>query len=278
MPEKRIDLEDVFIGAPCCYGWENMTGDSKTKVCGGCDKSVFNLAEFSAPEAQALIDLHQDAACLHITRDFDGKILTKENKLKFQIEKQFRRALFSILSIAISMSQALAKSGDPKVKSTNGKASGLYDSNIFQTKSYVVDGHPCFTAPSKKHSEKTQPKPEKPAKKELDFNPSWLKTGNNENSQKDYVNKRVFLLYKAAKEAAVQGKCTESLYRFKDALELAKQTKQDPAFVKLIEAAYQKQQKIHETQSGQRRLRRQASPVKKASPTLPEGAPIPDFK
>ena len=46
-----VDLNRLIIPNPCDFGWENMTGDDKRRLCSQCDRYVYNLSEMTAREA-----------------------------------------------------------------------------------------------------------------------------------------------------------------------------------------------------------------------------------
>ena len=48
-------LDGIRIASPCPVSWDRMTGDERVRHCDECQLSVYNIAELTRPEAEALI-------------------------------------------------------------------------------------------------------------------------------------------------------------------------------------------------------------------------------
>jgi len=70
-----IPLEAVRVAAPCHADWNAMTGDSRTRFCGSCEKHVYNLSGMPRPEAEDLIRLHEGNLCVRFARRADGTVV-----------------------------------------------------------------------------------------------------------------------------------------------------------------------------------------------------------
>lgn len=77
---RTIDLNKVGIASPCTMNWERMQGDARVRHCGDCKLNVFNVAELSKAEAEALIakTLKGERVCVRLQRREDGTIITKD--------------------------------------------------------------------------------------------------------------------------------------------------------------------------------------------------------
>lgn len=45
----------VVVPNPCSFPWEEMIGDERTRVCGGCNKHVYNIVGMSEEEIGQLL-------------------------------------------------------------------------------------------------------------------------------------------------------------------------------------------------------------------------------
>lgn len=80
-----VDLNRLIIPNPCDFGWQNMTGDDQRRLCGQCDRHVYNLSAMTADEAIELIESTEGKICGRLQRRCDGTVVTKargESRLK----------------------------------------------------------------------------------------------------------------------------------------------------------------------------------------------------
>lgn len=77
---KQVDLSKMRIASPCPMSWDKMQGDQRTRHCGECKLNVFNVAELSKEEAEALIakSLRGERVCVRLLKRADGTIITKD--------------------------------------------------------------------------------------------------------------------------------------------------------------------------------------------------------
>ncbi|MGC2238988.1 MAG: carboxypeptidase-like regulatory domain-containing protein [Pyrinomonadaceae bacterium] len=78
MTGQKFDVNKLRIASPCSVGWENMSGDEKTRFCKLCSLSVYNISELSGAEAQKLIKKTEGRICGRIYRRADGTVITKD--------------------------------------------------------------------------------------------------------------------------------------------------------------------------------------------------------
>ena len=101
MKKKDYLVNEIFIGAPCNVDWDEMEGDKQVRNCLGCNKSVYNLSEFTLDEAEKLIQTQGDKICLLMERDHDGKPITQTNQKEFNfpaILKGIAASVFEFIS------------------------------------------------------------------------------------------------------------------------------------------------------------------------------------
>lgn len=77
---KKINLDKIQISSPCTEDWNQMTGDERARHCQKCKLNVYNIAEMTRSEAEALIasGLKNKRVCVRIFRRNDGTVMTKD--------------------------------------------------------------------------------------------------------------------------------------------------------------------------------------------------------
>lgn len=85
MPNELPILNQVRIDAPCPASWDEMTGDSKSRHCEHCDKSVFFLSNMTAAEAARVVRENPNDLCARIAvRKSDGTLITQPERSLMQ--------------------------------------------------------------------------------------------------------------------------------------------------------------------------------------------------
>ncbi len=69
---------DIRIAKPCGQTWTAMKGDEQVRHCGACRKNVYNIAEMTEKEIEALIRRTEGHFCARIYRRTDGRVLTAD--------------------------------------------------------------------------------------------------------------------------------------------------------------------------------------------------------
>jgi len=68
-------LPNIRIASPCRADWDQMTGDERVRMCGSCNKHVYNLSSMTRDEAEALIVEKEGKLCVRYFQRRDGTIL-----------------------------------------------------------------------------------------------------------------------------------------------------------------------------------------------------------
>lgn len=68
-------LPNIRIASPCRADWDQMTGDERVRMCGSCNKHVYNLSSMTRDEAEALIVEKEGKLCVRYFQRSDGTIL-----------------------------------------------------------------------------------------------------------------------------------------------------------------------------------------------------------
>ena len=59
-------LDQISVASPCHESWGNMQGDERARFCGQCRKHVYNFAEMTRPEIEALVVAKEGKFCATI--------------------------------------------------------------------------------------------------------------------------------------------------------------------------------------------------------------------
>jgi hypothetical protein len=115
---QSLNIDRIRIATPCPIGWEQMTGDNRVRFCELCQLNVYNIAELSRTETEALIASTEGRICARMYRRADGTVLTKDcpvglRALRLRVSKKVAAvfaAIASISSVALGQKSA-AKDG-----------------------------------------------------------------------------------------------------------------------------------------------------------------------
>lgn len=78
MADAKFNLDLIEVASPCPVPWESMQGDTRVRHCGQCRKNVYQLAEMTRNEAEALIMGAQGEVCVQLYRRADGTVVTRD--------------------------------------------------------------------------------------------------------------------------------------------------------------------------------------------------------
>lgn len=71
-------LAKVKIASPCNQNWDSMEGDSRTRFCTVCSKSVYNISDMPEQEASEFLSNQSQSICIRLFRRKDGTIITDD--------------------------------------------------------------------------------------------------------------------------------------------------------------------------------------------------------
>ncbi|MBA3993807.1 MAG: hypothetical protein C0469_09795 [Cyanobacteria bacterium DS2.3.42] len=107
-------LQNVCIAIPCSVDWNTMKGNDEVRLCGGCDKNVYNISAMSKKRAEEVLS-GPTLPCLQLSRRDDGTLVTDEcPKILRPIRSSWAKLVGSFLSLLAAMSPQLASASDDK--------------------------------------------------------------------------------------------------------------------------------------------------------------------
>lgn len=78
MSEKKFNVNDLRVAAPCHIGWETMAGDERKRFCQSCRLNVYNISAMTAREAEDFITKAEGRVCIRLYKRADGTVLTRD--------------------------------------------------------------------------------------------------------------------------------------------------------------------------------------------------------
>lgn len=129
---SRTNLEQLRISSPCPANWDEMKGDDQVRHCKLCRLNVYNFAEMSRPEIEAVIQKSEGKLCVRLYRRQDGTVITRDCPKGLRALKQ--RA---VKRLALAASLVLSAIGCGPQAENIRKATGL---SIFGTGTSVTMG------------------------------------------------------------------------------------------------------------------------------------------
>ena len=153
-----INLDVLTIRTPCTVSWHGMEGNERVRFCNECKLPVYNFAQFTRGEIEALLGSHPDRLCARLYRRPDGNIMTKECPTGRM--KRIRRILaMPIALLAIFTGIFFCRSSPPR-RSGAADASPMEQMRQFQPFRTIMDlvdppvqgaicvqGEACITPP-----------------------------------------------------------------------------------------------------------------------------------
>ena len=94
-------LDQIHVASPCPVSWESMTGDGRVRFCGQCRLNVYNIAEMTREEAEAMIAGKEGRLCARFHRRADGTILTRDCPVGLRLVRQ--RAARAVARVAAAV-------------------------------------------------------------------------------------------------------------------------------------------------------------------------------
>jgi hypothetical protein len=105
-PTRLPLLDRVAVAAPCTADWDSMSGDDRARLCGQCDKHVYNLASMTAEEAEGFLRGVAGEVCIRVFRRADGTVLTSDCPVGVRRRRR-RRAVASVVGGGLITAGAL---------------------------------------------------------------------------------------------------------------------------------------------------------------------------
>lgn len=124
---KKSLLDSIDVPAPCPKKWDEMIGDDKVRLCGSCDKNIYNISEMTRAEVRKLLFQSKEKICIRLEKDRDGRVQT----LKKQFHKITRQAPIAagVLSASLTFSALTYAQGDIVIGTTSAIISNKHEDN-----------------------------------------------------------------------------------------------------------------------------------------------------
>ncbi|MBP6744192.1 hypothetical protein KA344_03120 [bacterium] len=124
-------MKNIMIASPCTVDWNTMDGDDRVRVCGACKHNVYDTSKLTTKEILDLMAA-DSKACLKIYRRADGTLLTEDCPFGLRTLRRGARTASkiaaSLWALALSFASvsaqpsAIKTEGEPRPKSASKKA------------------------------------------------------------------------------------------------------------------------------------------------------------
>lgn len=94
-------LERVRIRRPCPVEWDDMEGDDRVRHCGRCSLNVYNVAEMTRAEAEALVMTLEGRLCLRLHWRPDGTVITRDCPVESGEARRRLLTLAGVMSVVL---------------------------------------------------------------------------------------------------------------------------------------------------------------------------------
>jgi hypothetical protein len=117
----KSEMQNIMIASPCTVDWNTMDGDDRVRVCGACKHNVYDTSKLTSKE---ILDLmaRDSKACLKIYRRADGTLLTEDCPFGLRTLRRGARRVSkiaaSLWALALSFTSVSAQSGTIKPENT----------------------------------------------------------------------------------------------------------------------------------------------------------------
>lgn len=75
---RDVDLDAITIPTRCRASWRDMRGDDAVRRCPRCDRDVYDLAQMTSGEIDALLARPEGTPCVRLRRRPDGRVVTAD--------------------------------------------------------------------------------------------------------------------------------------------------------------------------------------------------------
>lgn len=109
MRDSRKSLENLRIASLCRADWEQMKGDDRVRFCELCQLHVYNFAQLSRKEANALVVGTEGRLCARLYRRADGTVITRDCPVGLQaLRRRVARITGAVFATLMSMATVVA--------------------------------------------------------------------------------------------------------------------------------------------------------------------------
>ena len=121
MQNPKLQMKNIMIASPCTVDWNTMDGDDRVRVCGACKHNVYDTSKLTTKEILNLMERDSNA-CLKIYRRADGTLLTEDCPFGLRTLRRGARNVSkiaaSLWALALSFTTVSAQPGTMKIEST----------------------------------------------------------------------------------------------------------------------------------------------------------------
>jgi len=107
MAANPTQIDRLRVATPCPMSWDQMTGDNRVRFCDQCQLNVYNIAELSRIETEALIASTEGRLCARLFRRADGTVITKDCPVGLRaLRRRVAKRTAAIFAAIVGLSSA----------------------------------------------------------------------------------------------------------------------------------------------------------------------------
>lgn len=128
MGKQDIELLNrARVASPCNASWDDMTGDERVRMCGQCDRKIYNIAAMSSSAAAKLLRESTERTCIRMFRRADGTVMTADCPTGL---RAYRQRVGRIVSAAFAMVLGVFTVGNAQRVPSGDSRGARSESNI----------------------------------------------------------------------------------------------------------------------------------------------------
>lgn len=148
MKTQNFDLNKLRVASPCSVGWESMTGDERSRMCGQCNRYVYNVSSMSASDVEQLVTRRTDNICIRLFRRSDGTVLVNDCPVGLRLVKRcmgrFVAAAFAsilgLVTVGYSQRSEKPKPSPPKAENIDETGRGSLNGLVLDSAGATIPG------------------------------------------------------------------------------------------------------------------------------------------
>ena len=140
--QRKVNLDQISIAAPCPIKWDDMAGDEQIRFCALCELNVYNISEMTRTDAQTFLSNQTGKMCLRLYRRKDGTLITKDcpigRRIADGVARRVRIAAAAFIAI-FNAAVVFAQQPQLKLPEEIGRVEGPRDVNGYSCDPRVID-------------------------------------------------------------------------------------------------------------------------------------------
>lgn len=143
MINQKFDINNLRVASPCSMGWENMTGDKRTRFCQSCSLNVYDISAMTTAEVRNLIEKTEGQICGRLFLRADGSVITNDCPVGlrafYKRTRRFAGAALATIFALFSFGFGQTKAKNERACKTSGKIMRIESRNLNLVEGTITD-------------------------------------------------------------------------------------------------------------------------------------------